>query len=130
MRTTEQHLISFIPPKTIPFADLHTIVDNSPWTQVTILGCVTFCSVGMYSAVSGLGAGYVKLKPGHAQGRDSVANDAFSTVVPKTHSSLTRQMAFSTAALPSLASLLVPSTYVVLQRPLRLEVLRSDVPGV
>ncbi|KAL2845821.1 major facilitator superfamily domain-containing protein [Aspergillus pseudodeflectus] len=30
---------------------------NSPWTQVTILGFVTFCSVGMYSAISGLGAG-------------------------------------------------------------------------
>ncbi|KUI55303.1 hypothetical protein VP1G_02715 [Cytospora mali] len=30
---------------------------NSPWTQVTILGFVTFCSVGMFSAVSGLGAG-------------------------------------------------------------------------
>ncbi|KAL3488135.1 major facilitator superfamily domain-containing protein [Aspergillus germanicus] len=33
------------------------IIDNSPWTQVTILGFVTFCSVGMYSAISGLGAG-------------------------------------------------------------------------
>ncbi|CAN8104143.1 unnamed protein product [Discula destructiva] len=30
---------------------------NSPWTQVAILGFVTFCSVGMFSAVSGLGAG-------------------------------------------------------------------------
>ncbi|KAL3460748.1 major facilitator superfamily domain-containing protein [Aspergillus heterothallicus] len=30
---------------------------NSPWTQVTIIGFVTFCSVGMYSAISGLGAG-------------------------------------------------------------------------
>ncbi|KAL3448775.1 major facilitator superfamily domain-containing protein [Aspergillus insuetus] len=30
---------------------------NSPWTQVTILEFVTFCSVGMYSAISGLGAG-------------------------------------------------------------------------
>ncbi|KAG8164200.1 hypothetical protein KVR01_006118 [Diaporthe batatas] len=30
---------------------------NSPWTQVTILGFVTFCSVGMFSAVSNLGAG-------------------------------------------------------------------------
>ncbi|KAL2293472.1 hypothetical protein FJTKL_05372 [Diaporthe vaccinii] len=30
---------------------------NSPWTQVTILGFVTFCSVGMFSAVQGLGAG-------------------------------------------------------------------------
>ncbi|KAI1628089.1 major facilitator superfamily domain-containing protein [Exophiala viscosa] len=30
---------------------------NSPWTQVIILGFVTFCSVGMFSAVSNLGAG-------------------------------------------------------------------------
>ncbi|KAF3765382.1 MFS general substrate transporter [Cryphonectria parasitica EP155] len=30
---------------------------NSPWTQVAIIGFVTFCSVGMFSAVSGLGAG-------------------------------------------------------------------------
>ncbi|RXK39236.1 hypothetical protein M231_03456 [Tremella mesenterica] len=30
---------------------------NSPWTQVTILGFITFCSVGMFSAVSNLGAG-------------------------------------------------------------------------
>jgi MFS family permease len=30
---------------------------NSPWTQVVILGFATFCSVGMFSAVSNLGAG-------------------------------------------------------------------------
>lgn len=36
-----------------------SLPDNSPWTQVAILGFVTFCSVGMFSAVSGLGAGYV-----------------------------------------------------------------------
>ncbi|KGB79054.1 hypothetical protein I307_02859 [Cryptococcus deuterogattii 99/473] len=30
---------------------------NSPWTQVVIVGFVCFCSVGMFSAVSGLGAG-------------------------------------------------------------------------
>jgi hypothetical protein len=30
---------------------------NSPWTQITILGFVTFCSVGMFSALGGLGAG-------------------------------------------------------------------------
>jgi len=30
---------------------------NSPWAQVIILGFVTFCSVGMFSAVSNLGAG-------------------------------------------------------------------------
>ncbi|AFR98414.1 hypothetical protein J008_06397 [Cryptococcus neoformans] len=30
---------------------------NSPWTQVVIVGLVCFCSVGMFSAVSGLGAG-------------------------------------------------------------------------
>lgn len=30
---------------------------NSPWTQVAILGFVTFCSVGMFSAIGGLGAG-------------------------------------------------------------------------
>lgn len=34
-----------------------TITDNSPWTQVAILGFVTFCSVGMFSAIGGLGAG-------------------------------------------------------------------------
>lgn len=32
-------------------------IDNSPWTQVVIVGFVCFCSVGMFSAVSGLGAG-------------------------------------------------------------------------
>nr|XP_031860987.1 uncharacterized protein CI109_003714 [Kwoniella shandongensis]KAA5528059.1 hypothetical protein CI109_003714 [Kwoniella shandongensis] len=31
--------------------------DNSPWAQVVIVGFVCFCSVGMFSAVSGLGAG-------------------------------------------------------------------------
>lgn len=40
-------------------------LDNSPWTQVAILGFVTFCSVGMFSAVSGLGAGYVGLQTKH-----------------------------------------------------------------
>ncbi|ORY59625.1 DUF895 domain protein [Pseudomassariella vexata] len=30
---------------------------NSPWAQVVILGFVTFCSVGMFSAISNLGAG-------------------------------------------------------------------------
>ncbi|ORX37399.1 putative DUF895 domain membrane protein [Kockovaella imperatae] len=30
---------------------------NSPWTQVVILGFVAFCSVGMFSALSNLGAG-------------------------------------------------------------------------
>ncbi|KZZ94365.1 DUF895 domain protein [Moelleriella libera RCEF 2490] len=30
---------------------------NSPWTQVTLLGFVAFCSVGMFSAISNLGAG-------------------------------------------------------------------------
>ncbi|QUC20477.1 uncharacterized protein UV8b_04718 [Ustilaginoidea virens] len=30
---------------------------NSPWTQVSIVGFVAFCSVGMFSAVSNLGAG-------------------------------------------------------------------------
>ncbi|KAH8900018.1 DUF895 domain protein [Thozetella sp. PMI_491] len=30
---------------------------NSPWSQVAILGFATFCSVGMFSAVGGLGAG-------------------------------------------------------------------------
>jgi hypothetical protein len=40
-----------------PIAADNNIIDNSPWMQVTILGFVTFCSVGMYSAISGLGAG-------------------------------------------------------------------------
>lgn len=31
--------------------------DNSPWTQVVIVGFVAFSSVGMFSAVSNLGAG-------------------------------------------------------------------------
>ncbi|KAK8920242.1 UNC93-like protein 2 [Metarhizium anisopliae] len=31
--------------------------DNSPWTQVSIVGFVAFCSVGMFSAISNLGAG-------------------------------------------------------------------------
>ncbi|KAK8866109.1 hypothetical protein IAR55_001260 [Kwoniella newhampshirensis] len=30
---------------------------NSPWTQVIIVGFVCFCSVGMFSAIGGLGAG-------------------------------------------------------------------------
>ncbi|TWU71703.1 hypothetical protein ED733_003093 [Metarhizium rileyi] len=30
---------------------------NSPWTQVSIVGFVAFCSVGMFSAISNLGAG-------------------------------------------------------------------------
>lgn len=42
--------------------DAHLGTDNSPWTQVAILGFVTFCSVGMFSAISGLGAGYVEQK--------------------------------------------------------------------
>lgn len=32
-------------------------IDNSPWTQVSIVGFVAFCSVGMFSAISNLGAG-------------------------------------------------------------------------
>lgn len=31
--------------------------DNSPWTQVVLVGFVAFCSVGMFSAIGGLGAG-------------------------------------------------------------------------
>lgn len=31
--------------------------DNSPWTQVSIVGFLAFCSVGMFSAISNLGAG-------------------------------------------------------------------------
>ncbi|KAL2209496.1 DUF895 domain protein [Sarocladium strictum] len=31
--------------------------DNSPWTQVVIVGIIAFCSVGMFSALSNLGAG-------------------------------------------------------------------------
>ncbi|KAL2206438.1 DUF895 domain protein [Sarocladium strictum] len=30
---------------------------NSPWTQVIIVGIIAFCSVGMFSALSNLGAG-------------------------------------------------------------------------
>ncbi|KAK0388500.1 hypothetical protein NLU13_4743 [Sarocladium strictum] len=30
---------------------------NSPWTQVVIVGVIAFCSVGMFSALSNLGAG-------------------------------------------------------------------------
>lgn len=30
---------------------------NSPWTQVALVGFVCFCSVGMFSAISNLGAG-------------------------------------------------------------------------
>ncbi|KAH8172889.1 major facilitator superfamily protein [Sarocladium implicatum] len=30
---------------------------NSPWTQVVIVGLIAFCSVGMFSALSNLGAG-------------------------------------------------------------------------
>ncbi|KAG5984644.1 hypothetical protein E4U55_003865 [Claviceps digitariae] len=30
---------------------------NSPWTQVSIVGFVAFCSVGMFGAISNLGAG-------------------------------------------------------------------------
>ena len=33
--------------------------DNSPWTQVVIVGFVCFCTVGMFSAIGGLGAGCV-----------------------------------------------------------------------
>ncbi len=36
------------------------LLDNSPWTQVVILGFATFSSVGMFSAVNNLGAGYVE----------------------------------------------------------------------
>ncbi|KAJ9642215.1 hypothetical protein H2204_002584 [Knufia peltigerae] len=45
---------------------------NSPWTQVVILGFVTFCSVGMYSAVNNLGAGGT---------RDTQLNDMASSVL-------------------------------------------------
>lgn len=102
-------------PNKRQFANLNTIIDNSPWTQVAILGCVTFCSVGMFSAVSGLGAGCVET---YSTGDgDSIANVVFSPVVPRTPNCLTRQTGFCTAASPLLASLLVRSTYVVLQRP-------------
>lgn len=30
---------------------------NSPWTQIVLVGFVAFCSVGMFSAISNLGAG-------------------------------------------------------------------------
>ncbi|WVQ82739.1 hypothetical protein IAT38_004871 [Cryptococcus sp. DSM 104549] len=42
-----------------PLSPLHLTrhQDNSPWTQVVLVGFVCFCSVGMFSAVGGLGAG-------------------------------------------------------------------------
>lgn len=34
-----------------------TPLDNSPWTQVTLVGFLAFCSVGMHSALGYMGAG-------------------------------------------------------------------------
>lgn len=117
VRCARRHCLSFKLEPALSANNPSSKPDNSPWTQVTILGCVTFCSVGMFSAVSGLGAGYVDLRfkrSGVDSSINPITNDRFSTVVPRTPSSPTRQMEFSMAVSPSPASLPVRSTYVAL----------------
>lgn len=98
-----------------------SFTDNSPWTQVAILGFVTFCSVGMFSAVSGLGAGYVSVLKRGSLGEleqkdlawlkiESLTCSMPCPAVPKTRLCLIPPTESSTAASLSPVSLPVPST--------------------